>query len=46
MTGDGRKLSLAKPVPVQDVVWVPLIELPWRPDSKDRKPEYDQKESA
>lgn len=33
-------------VPVQDVVWVPVLDLPWRDDDKDRKPNEQEREAS
>lgn len=46
MSGDGRRLHVTRNWPVIDeVVWVPIVDLPWRPDSKDRKPDQEREAS-
>lgn len=43
MSGRHRALVLSsstpkdRPIPVSDVVWVPVLRLPWRNDNRDRK---------
>ena len=36
MTGNGRNLALTRPIPVSDVVWVPVWDIPMRDDDRDR----------
>lgn len=48
MTGHGRTLTLVLVDSIQppDVVWVPMITLPWRPDELDRaKPDIEERAS-
>ena len=32
-----RPIPMTPVIPVSEVVWVPLLRLPWRPDWKDKK---------
>jgi hypothetical protein len=46
VTGNGRNLVLLKTVPViAETVLVPVIQLPWRDDEKDRTPIEQEKAS-
>lgn len=46
MSGCGRNLLLIQSIPVVDeTVYVPLVQLPWRDDQQDRKPIEQEKAS-
>lgn len=46
MSGNGRTLTLTSPIPVQDVVWVPIIRPFWRDDEQDRIPTEQQERAS
>lgn len=47
MSGNGRNLVLLKSTPsLPEVVWVPVLDLPWRDDEQDRIQPTDLEKSA
>lgn len=47
MSGDGRNLVLLQSIPVvSETVWVPVLDIPMRPDSKDRKPDQNDRKAS
>jgi hypothetical protein len=46
VTGHGRTLVLVDSVQPPDVVWVPVVRLPWIDEERYRKPNNDTEDAA